>query len=278
MLTYKDLIINSKRKFDEPELIRSFLLELLREENMDLYQVYDEPACELIEIRFYEGLNRLIKGEPMAYILGYRWFYDLKFYVNKKVLIPRFETEELVEHVLRDVRKYFLNPQIVDIATGSGAIAVSLAKDLGLPVDASDLSIDALEVAKTNAVLNEVDVSFYQGNMLEPILALQKKYDVLVCNPPYIKNETSLDQSVFNYEPHMALFGGDDGLDFYRKVFEKSHLILNETSMMAFEIGFDIGESLMMIAKEKFPSAKIQLKKDIQGLDRMLFIYHGFNP
>lgn len=277
MLTYKDLIKNAKRKLEEPDLARLFLLELLREKNIDLYQVFDEFPSKEIEKAFYEGLNRLIKDEPIDHVLGYSCFYGCKILVDKNVLIPRSETEELVGHVLKDVSKYFIDPKIVDVATGSGAIAIALANELSLEVDASDLSDDALGVAKKNALLNDVKVNFYKGDMLEPIIVLNNRYDVLVCNPPYIKKISDVDKSVLDYEPHMALFGGEEGLEFYRKVFEKSHRVLNESSLMAFEIGFDIGEALVSMAFKYFPEANIELKQDIHGLDRMLFIYQGIN-
>ena len=277
MLTYRDLIKNSQRKLENPDLARYFLLELLRDEGKDLYQEYEELVSTEIESRFFEGLDRLIKGEPVDYVLGYRWFYDSKIYVDSSVLIPRSETEELVNNILIDIDEYFENPSIVDVATGSGAIAISLAKDLNIEVDASDLSHEALVLAKKNALVNDVKVNFYEGDMLEPIIELNKKYDVLVCNPPYIKEVEDVDTAVLDFEPHMALFGGDDGLFFYRKVFEKAHLVLNEQSMMAFEIGFDIGASLVELATKNFPEAKVELKQDIHGLDRMLFVYQGIN-
>lgn len=277
MLSYKDLIQNSKRKLNEPELIRSFLRELLEEEGLDLYQIYEESASPDVETRFYKGLDRLVAGEPLAYVLGYSWFYDSKIFVDKNVLIPRSETEELVSNVLSEIKKYFVEPNIVDIATGSGAIAISLSKELKQSVDATDLSVDALEVAKRNAQFNGADLNFYQGDMLDPVLELNKKYDVLISNPPYIKEDEKLGDSVINYEPHMALFGGDDGLIFYRRIFEKASLLLKEKSLMAFEIGYDIGDAILSLSNECFPNAKIELKKDINGQDRMIFIYQGIN-
>ena len=277
MLTYKDLIKNSQRKLENPDLARYFLLELLRDDGRDLYQEYEELVSPDIEKCFFKGLERLINGEPVDYVLGYRWFYDSKIYVDESVLIPRSETEELVNNILMDVDEYFINPKIVDVATGSGAIAISLAKDLNLEVDASDLSHEALVLAKKNANENKVKVNFYEGDMLEPIIELNKKYDILVCNPPYIKEIEDVDSAVLDFEPHMALFGGNDGLYFYRKVFEKACHILEAKSMMAFEIGFDIGDALVKLASECFPEAKIELKQDIHGLDRMLFIYQGIN-
>lgn len=278
MITYRELIKKAEDKLNNPDLARVFMLELLRDKGLDLYLLHDEFVDEEIEAVYLAGLDRLNNEEPLAYVLGFQWFYDSKIMVNENVLIPRPETEELVNNVLMDIDDYFTNDiEIVDVATGSGAIAISLAKDLGLSVDASDISEEALLVASKNAELNGVKVNFYQGDMLDPILDLNKKYDVLLCNPPYIKEIEDVQTSVLDFEPHIALFGGNDGLYFYRKVFEKAHLVLKERSLMAFEIGFDIGEALLELGKSYFPEAKIELKQDINGLDRMLFIYRGIN-
>lgn len=278
MITYRELIKKAEDKLNNPDLARVFMLELLRDKGLDLYLLHDDFVDEEIEAVYLAGLDRLNNEEPLAYVLGFQWFYDSKIIVNESVLIPRPETEELVNNVLMDIDEYFTNDiEIVDVATGSGAIAISLAKDLGLSVDASDISEEALLVASKNAELNGVKVNFYQGDMLDSILDLNKKYDILLCNPPYIKEIEDVQTSVLDFEPHIALFGGNDGLYFYRKVFEKAHLVLKERSMMAFEIGFDIGDALLELGKSYFPEAKIELKQDINGLDRMLFIYRGIN-
>ncbi len=278
MITYRELIKKAEDKLNNPDLARVFMLELLRDKGLDLYLLHNEFVDEEIEAVYLAGLDRLNNEEPLAYVLGFQWFYDSKIMVNENVLIPRPETEELVNNVLMDIDDYFTNDiEIVDVATGSGAIAISLAKDLDLSVDASDISEEALLVASKNAELNGVKVNFYQGDMLDPILDLNKKYDVLLCNPPYIKEIEDVQTSVLDFEPHIALFGGNDGLYFYRKVFEKAHLVLKDRSLMAFEIGFDIGEALLELGKSYFPEAKIELKQDINGLDRMLFIYRGIN-
>ena len=278
MITYRELIKKAEDKLNNPDLARVFMLELLRDKGLDLYLLHDDFVDEEIEAVYLAGLDRLNNEEPLAYVLGFQWFYDSKIIVNESVLIPRPETEELVNNVLMDIDEYFTNDiEILDVATGSGAIAISLAKDLGLSVDASDISEEALLVASKNAELNGVKVNFYQGDMLDPILDLNKKYDILLCNPPYIKEIEDVQTSVLDFEPHIALFGGNDGLYFYRKVFEKAHLVLKERSLMAFEIGFDIGDALLELGKSYFPEAKIELKQDINGLDRMLFIYRGIN-
>lgn len=273
MISYKQLIKEADKKLDDPNLGRLFMVEIMREKGLDLFALHDEEADDEIAAYFKRGVEQLAKGKPLAYVLGYHWFYGYRIKVNENTLIPRSETEELVANILTYVDDHFVSPRIVDVATGSGAIAIALAKELDLSVDASDISEDALKQATYSAEDNNALVSFYQGDMLEPIIALNKKYDVLVCNPPYIKEIEDVDPSVLDYEPHIALFGGEDGLYFYRKVFEKAHLVLNDKYLMAFEIGYDLGESIVTLAKEYFPKATVEIKKDISNLDRMLFVY-----
>ena len=206
MITYRELIKKAEDKLNNPDLARVFMLELLRDKGLDLYLLHNEFVDEEIAAVYLAGLDRLNNEEPLAYVLGFQWFYDSKIMVNENVLIPRPETEELVNNVLMDIDDYFTNDiEIVDVATGSGAIAISLAKDLDLSVDASDISEEALLVASKNAELNGVKVNFYQGDMLDPILDLNKKYDVLLCNPPYIKEIEDVQTSVLDFEPHIAL-------------------------------------------------------------------------
>ena len=209
------------------------------------------------------------------YVLGYSYFYGYKMIVNENVLIPRFETEELVGLVLSKYDEYFKGQKIdlADVGTGSGAIAIALKKEeANLNVCASDISFDALNVARQNAKNNDADITFYQGSMLEPLIENNIKLDILVSNPPYIKQDEVLDPSVKDYEPHVALFGGNDGLKFYRMIFENAHKVLKEKSMLFFEIGYDQRENLTALAHEYFKNAHIEVFKDINKKDRMLFI------
>ncbi|CAM4135378.1 peptide chain release factor N(5)-glutamine methyltransferase [Erysipelothrix inopinata] len=257
---------------------RVLMLELLREENRDLYLEMSQEASSTLQEAYHEKIALLTQDIPLGYVLGYEWFYGYKMLVDENVLIPRSETEELVGYVLSDIDDYFVNPVVADVACGSGAIGIALAKELDQSVYATDISEGALEVAQKNATLNDVDLKIYQGDMLEPLIDRNIKLDVLVCNPPYIKNTEHIQSSVLTYEPHVALFGGEDGLYFYRRVLENADKVLNEKAMIAFEIGFDIGDAVVELAKHYFKDSKIELRQDMNGLDRMVFVYRGINP
>ena len=261
------------------EAVRILMLELCNMSSADLYLHYEDEIDQDILDKFNDGVERLLKNEPLQYILGYQWFYGNKIIVNEEVLIPRYETEELVANVLADSDYFFKDKEeivIADVGTGSGAIAVSLAKEEPkFRMYATDISDTALEVARQNAELNGVNITFYQGDMLEPLIEKDLKLDILVSNPPYIPVEQEVQKSVGEYEPHVALFGGNDGLYFYRKIFEKAYQLVKEHSFMAFEIGFDEKDALLKLAEEYFPNDRYDVLKDLNGKNRMLFIYHN---
>ncbi|MBP5279665.1 MAG: peptide chain release factor N(5)-glutamine methyltransferase, partial [Erysipelotrichaceae bacterium] len=157
--------------------------------------------------------------------------------------------------------------------TGSGAIAIALKKEEDkLNVYASDISKEALEVAKLNAKNNDAEVKFLCGSMLEPYIENNIKVDILVSNPPYIKTVENIESSVYDFEPHVALFGGEDGLKFYREIFGNASKILDPKGMMFFEMGYDLGTALSDLAKANFPDAQVEIFKDINNKDRMLMI------
>lgn len=250
---------------------RVLMLEMMQDLDMDMFALMDETVDSKFEADYLKNVGLLCKNIPLAYVLGYEWFYGYKLMVNESVLIPRGETEELVGHVLNDIDTYFENPKIADVACGSGAIGLALSLELNLPVVSTDISKEALEVAQKNNAALGAQLTILEGDMLEPLG--DTKYDVIVCNPPYIKNTEHIQSAVLENEPHIALFGGDDGLYFYKKVFDGAYRVLNEKGMLAFEIGFDIGDALVSLATKQFPDARVVLKQDMNGLDRMLFIY-----
>ena len=191
------------------------------------------------------------------------------------MLIPRPETEELVGVILSQYDEYFNGKKIrvCDVGTGSGAIAIALKKEEdNLDVYASDISEKALAVAEKNALNNDCRITFFQGSMLEPYIENGIKVSILVSNPPYIKTTETIESSVYDYEPHVALFGGDDGLKFYREIFEKADQILEKESLLFFEMGYDLKDALTSLAKTYFPVSEIKVFKDINNKDRMLMI------
>lgn len=274
MTSYNDLLYRYKKEMDLNTL-RAFLFELCNDENINLYLEKDNEARKSIVDKYESGVKRLIEGEPLNYVLGYSYFYGYRLKVDEAVLIPRFETEELVGRVLSGYDEYFKDQKInlADVGTGSGAIAIALKKEEdNLNVYASDISKEALEVAILNAQNNQADIRFFEGSMLKPLIENNIKLDILVSNPPYIRNDEVVEHSVRDYEPNVALFGGDDGLKFYRMIFEDAHKVLKERSMMFFEMGYDQKENLTTLAREFFPLADINVYKDINNKDRMLVI------
>lgn len=220
-----------------------------------------------------EGIKRLESGEPVQYIVGNVDFYGNTFDVNKNVLIPRFETEGLVEKTLKYINMYFSNSKIVDLGTGSGCIAVTLKKALpNSIVDAVDISKSALEVAISNSKKLNADVNFIQGDMLKP---LNDKYDVIISNPPYIAYDEEIMDIVKNNEPHMALYASNSGLKFYEDILRESSNYLNERSIIAFEIGETQGEYIKNYALKYFNDSEILIEKDIYGRDRYVFILNN---
>lgn len=226
--------------------------------------------------KYYQGnledaMKRLEKGEPVQYIVGSVDFYHSNFKVNKNVLIPRFETEELVEKTIKHIKQYLVEPlDIIDLGTGSGCIAISLKKELESDVEAVDISKEALEVAKENAKNNHVDITFYQGDFLEPV---SKKYDVMISNPPYISLEEEIMDIVKQNEPPLALYADNQGLSCYEKILKDCKSYLKKKSLIAFEIGHKQAKSIEEMITRYLPGAKVIVEKDLQGKDRFIFIF-----
>ena len=216
-----------------------------------------------------ENIDRLNNGEPVQYIVGNVSFYGNIIDVDKRVLIPRFETEELVENTVKYIKKYNYK-SIVDIGTGSGCIAITLKKFFPeILVDAVDISKDALEVAKKNANKNNANINFYEGNLLEP---LNKKYDVIISNPPYIAYDEEIMDIVKNNEPHIALYASNNGLYYYEEILKNVYKYINNNGLIAFEIGYNQGEEIKKLASKYLNKYDFEIKKDMTGKDRMVFI------
>lgn len=283
-MNYRECILKASKMMVDNNLSENaamlLMMEITGKENHDLYMEFEEEISEDILKEFNEKFEILMTGKPLQQILGYEYFYGYKFNVNENVLIPRPETEELVANVLAYYDEYFENQQVdlCDIGTGSGAIAISLKKEENnLHVTASDISEKAIETAKQNAVDLEADVDFLIGDLCEPLIEKNIKVDILVSNPPYIPQDEVMEHSVKDFEPHVALFGGEDGLRFYRMILERSKLLLKEKSMLAFEMGYNQKEALTALAKSYFPESRIEVIKDLSGKNRMLFIFNNLD-
>lgn len=228
--------------------------------------------------RYYKGnltdaIKRLENGEPVQYIVGNVDFYGYQINVNKDVLIPRRETEELVEEVIKR-SKAFGSPVIIDVGTGSGAIAISLSKELNTHVYASDISDKALEVANQNSILNKANITFYKGDMLKPYIDKNIKVDIIVSNPPYISYDEEIESIVKNNEPNIALYANNDGLEFYESILKNAGKILKDKYLIAFEIGQTQGNKVSSLAKEYLGDVKVEIKKDLSLKTRMIFVYN----
>lgn len=251
---------------------------LAKKEPHQLYLMMDEEVDGLLQKTFLEGIEEYKNGKPIQYIKGVETFFGRDFIVNPHVLIPRYETEELVEQILYRIDDYFSDYDTIslcDVGTGSGAIATTLAlEEARLQVVATDISSEAVAVAKENAKKLNAEVSFIVGDMLEPLITKQHKVDIFVSNPPYIPKEQNIESIVKDNEPNVALFGGIDGLYFYRRIFQDVKEVLNEKALLAFEIGFDQKEPLEQLVQDFFPKERFEIIKDMNGKDRMLFIYY----
>lgn len=219
-----------------------------------------------------EAIKRLEKGEPVQYIIGDVDFYGNIIKVNKNVLIPRRETEELVEKTIERIKKIFPNENIniIDIGTGSGCIPITMKKFLpNSTISAVDISQDALKVAVDNSKLNNTDINFIHSNLFENVSG---KYHCIISNPPYIKEDEEIMDIVKNNEPHLALYAPNKGLYFYQEIIKEASKYLENKFIIAFEIGETQGREIIAIAKKYFPNANIVLEKDLQHLDRFVFI------
>lgn len=227
----------------------------------------------LPENKLKEGIERLQNGEPVQYIVGNVNFYGNEIKVNKNVLIPRFETEELVEYTISYIKKMFKEKiNIIDLGTGSGCIAITLNKKINSNVSAIDISKEALEVAKENAKKNKVEINFIQNDMLDNI---SNKFDVIISNPPYISKNEEIQDIVRKNEPSLALYADNEGMYYYEKIIKQAKKNLKEKFIIAFEIGYMQGDKIKKLAEQNYPKAEVILKKDLQGKDRFIFIINN---
>ena len=274
-MNIKEAIIFGTKYLDENNISDSkfkcrILLSNILNISKEYLLIHDNEKLDLKkEMKYKEYLVRLANNEPIQYIIKKQEFMKMNFYVNENVLIPQPDTEILVEEVLSFAKKNKQKLKILDLCTGSGCIAVSIAKYIkNAEVFASDISKEALKIAKLNAKENEVEINFVESDLFENIE--ENDFDIIVSNPPYIETKTieSLDEEV-KKEPILALDGGEDGLDFYRRIILQAKQYLKENGVLALEIGYNQKEDVIKLL-EKQNYKEIYCKKDLAGNDRVI--------
>lgn len=270
-------LLKENNKYLNRNVVSSVLCAINNfDSNITLYKHFDE------ECQDYENLlslfNRIKGGEPYQYVIGKANFIDLLFNVNPSVLIPRQETEELVIGTKVMVDKFFRDVQfgseltIADVCTGSGVIGIYMKKLFPLAeVYASDIDEECLKVAKGNSELHNYYVEYFQGDLLKPFMERNIKLDVLICNPPYIESQETIDEQVWKYEPHKALLANPK-TKFYEEIFKDADKIMNKNSILAFEIGEDMEDEISALVEYYFPNSAYKLANDMYGKLRFLYI------
>ena len=268
----KGMIELKNNQINEPNLKARLLMQYILNKPRKYLLIYDNQTLSLRqEVDYFKAIKKIANGVPIQHITHMQEFMKMNFYVNEDVLIPRSDTEVLVEEVIQIAKKVNAK-KILDLCTGSGAIAISLARYIEKSeITAVDISLKAINVAKLNAKNNEVEnqITFIESNLFKEIP--KEKYDMIVSNPPYIKREIikKLDQEV-QKEPKIALDGGYDGLDFYRKIINQSDEYLKFKGYLCLEIGYDQKEDVIELIKNEEKYVDTYCKKDLYGNDRVI--------
>lgn len=279
-MTYRELLnkyaIICKEKNLEIEAIKLLILELSNFDGATFIAHYDDEIelgkLNILESSISKYVNNFI---PVQHILGYTYFYGYKIKVSKDVLIPRCETEELVGYVLEYYDEIFKGKKVdvCDIGTGSGAISIALAKEEpNMTLYATDISKMALSIAKENAKDNNANVTFFEGDLLKPLIENNLKFDILVSNPPYVAYDDEVDPLVIKNEPHLALFAEKQGMACYDKILSEAYKILNKPNIILFEHGYKQKELMLKLIEKYYPDSTCEIIKDLSGNDRFTVI------
>lgn len=262
-----------KQKVEDTSIISRILMQYVLKIDRNKLIINKNDNVDINkENEYKEYIEKIIKGKPVQYITNNQEFMKLNFYVDENVLIPQPDTEILVEEVIKSI-DIMENIEILDMCTGSGCIGISLAKNIkNTKVTLVDISKEAIEIAKKNAIQNGVEnkVTFIQSDMFENV---KGKFDIIVSNPPYIKTDIiqTLDKQVQN-EPHIALDGGEDGLDFYKILINEAHKYLKKDGKIFLEIGYDQKQEIESLAKQSKHYKKIETIKDLSQNDRVIIL------
>ena len=266
----KGMIMLKNNKIESPKLKARLLLQYILNKPRQYLIIYDNQEIDKkAQWEYFINIEKLTKGIPLQHITHRQEFMKMDFFVDENVLIPRPDTEILVEEVI-EIAKKINNPKILDLCTGSGAIAISLSKNLeNAEIYGIDISEKALEIAQKNAKKLESNVKFIKSNLFEKMTKM--KFDIIVSNPPYIRKEDIqyLSKEV-REEPEIALNGGEDGLNFYREIANKGIEYLKLGSYLCFEIGYDQKKDVIEIIKNEQKYSNTYCKKDFYGNDRII--------
>lgn len=274
MVRINDLLRKSQVPFLDSILV---LCKLLDVDKSYIYTYGERQVSKEVEDEFIKLMKKRAEGYPIQYILGEREFMGLDFYLEEGVLVPRPDTEILVEYIIDYINKNYKskNIKVLDLGIGSGAISLSIAhycKDVFVyGIDISDIALKVANINKQR--LNLFNVKFYEGDLFKALegLNLEEKFEIIASNPPYISKEEieKLDRTVKEFEPRLALDGGEDGLDFYRKITPESKKFLNNNGLLIYEIGYNQGEDVKaLLISEGFK--EVSILKDLQGHDRVV--------
>lgn len=270
-MNYFELKKEAVKKFQEAKIdefsdIDWICCEITGKKRSELGFIKEFSEQELEKINL--AIEKRLKHIPIAYIFGKTEFYGLPIIVDENVLIPRLDTEILVEKIIEEIKNCSERVEILDIGTGSGAIAITLAKNTNTKVTAVDISSKALKIAKQNAIQNNVEVEFIESDLFENLI--DRKFDIIVSNPPYIESDVigELEPEVKDYEPILALDGGKDGLEIYRRIVNDAGEHLNKNGKLFFEIGYNQGESVARLMQNKFKN--VVVIKDYLNNDRVV--------
>ncbi|EIE3582024.1 peptide chain release factor N(5)-glutamine methyltransferase [Staphylococcus pseudintermedius] len=253
----------------EPNAIQWFMMDTLQWSRTSLILNEMTPMAESTLKQLNDGLSQLLTGMPVQYVVGQSEFYGRHFKVNSDVLIPRPETEEVVHYFLTQLAAAKV---VADIGVGSGAIAITLkAERPELRVIATDISFQALAVARENAQRLQRDITFLQGNALQPLIDQGVRLDGLISNPPYIgeHERTLMDNSVIQYEPHVALFAAQEGYQVYAAILRDLPHVMQDGALVVFEIGFQQGAQLTRMMQQLYPHITPEVINDINGHARI---------
>ena len=269
-MNVEELLVFAKQ-YIHKDHAKILLAELLQKNPLELLANLDLQVSKEQEEIFKNEIQAIMNGKPLQYVIGHVNFYGNSFDIDNRVLIPRYETEELVEQTIEYINKYFTNPvDIIDLGCGSGVIGLTLEQKVSTKtVDLIDISPKALEIAEKNKRKMNSNATIIQSDFLSKI---EKKYDVIISNPPYIKTNEEIETIVKENEPHIALYAGEDGLDCYRKILSTIEPHMKEKCLIAFEIGSTQAEDIKKIVLEYLYGVNIIVKKDLSNRDRMLFI------